>query len=379
MDSKRGQDRESRNEYVDFSSVIEYDHLSDDDVVSECSCSTCSTCSTCEICEDGEEIGESDEEFDISDVTEQDNRLCYHNMTDSVQSKGIPAAHIIDKRNILRCNETKARETEHFIIEKFENHMVLKADASHVRNEGINSDRPSQELLLGGNRRKKKVTFLDSSSSSDDVASGELASISGFSDSSNSDSHPAPRQNGVHLELNEDWNLASPRADAKLKNSQSEGEMEREYYRLKNVLKTFDPLKLHVILKHALKSKDPEVVGALATLLPKSKFTADTVHCVRCHKEYDPHFGRKKCVLYHPEKSVWKVSQNSESANFECSICSKRFRWKGAWEYKVTNATEHNRGVCFEGVHTPSPDEVSYQPTGAAQCCEDKGCIVFYV
>ena len=162
-------------------------------------------------------------------------------------------------------------------------------------------------------------------------------------------------------------------------NNLPEGEMKREYHRLSAVLKTIDPLKLHAILKHSLKAKDPDAIIALGTLLPKSKFTADTIHCVRCHKEYDPHYGRKRCTLYHPEKDVRRISNNSQGTKFKCSLCSTTFTVKGTWVYKLSNATEQDCGICFDGAHTPDPAEVSYQPSGAAQCCEDKGCIEFYV
>lgn len=267
------------------------------------------------------------------------------------------------------------------ILEKFRNVVVLKADASQFKNGGylINGEQNPGEILLGGKQRKKKVHFMDSSSSSDDVNQAEAFSISSLSDCSTSGSFPIydqPPPKGEPFVQKEHENLEHGRHKSDL----NEGEMQREYHRLRSVLKTIDPLKLHAILKHSLKAKDPETIMALGTLLPKSKFTADTVHCVRCHKEYDPHFGKKRCTLYHPEKDVWKVSQNSQGATFKCSLCSTAFTLKGAWDYKLCIANEQDCGVCFEGLHTPDPNEVRYQPSrGAAQSCEDKGCIVFYV
>ena len=262
--------------------------------------------------------------------------------------------------------------------------MVLSSDDAQFKNGEylMNGEKNSNEILLGGKQRKKKVHFMDSSSSSDDVAydvaQAEAYSISSLSDSSTSGSYPdciQPLQNGYNYP-----NILKNNQEHKeRKGDLSEGELEREYNRLRAVFKTIDPLKLHGILKHSLKTKNSDVIMALGTLLPKSKFTADTVHCVRCHKEYDPHYGRKRCVLYHPEKDVWKVSQNSEGATFKCSLCSTAFTMKGTWEYKLSQASEQNCGICFDGVHTPDPSYVSYQPSGAAQCCEDKGCIVFYV
>lgn len=223
---------------------------------------------------------------------------------------------------------------------------------------------------------------MDSSSSSDDVTDAtqaEAVSISSLSDSSTSGSFPIydqPPESNQSFFQKEGGIVEHNRH----KNDVSEGEMKREYNRLRSVLKTIDPVKLHAILTHSLKAKDPGTIMALGTLLPKSKFTADTVHCVRCHKEYDPHYGKKRCTLYHPEKEVWKVAQNTQGTNFKCSLCSAAFTLKGVCDYKISSANEQDCGVCFEGFHTPDPNEVSYQSSGgAAQCCEDKGCIVFYV
>jgi len=360
----------------------EYDHdqfTDDDDVGSECSCSTCSTCSTCSIYEDELEPGESYDEEDVQSLGSEkqmpnDFHYCNGNSDllgkKQIQSNGL---HYPGKNGFTTEDE--------FLIDKFANVVVLKGDASHFKNGGylINGEQQSGEILVGGKQKKKKVHFMDSSSSSDDVAHAEAYSISSLSDSSTSGSYPSytqPIQNGYHFAYKDEKSQES----AGHKSDLSEGEMEREYHRLKGVLKTIDPLKLHTILKHSLKAKDPETIMALRTLLPKSKFTADTIHCVRCHKEYDPLYGKKRCVLYHPEKDVWKISQNSQGANFKCSLCLTTFTLKGAWDYKLSNASEQSCGVCFDGVHTPDPDEVSYQPSGgAAQCCEDKGCIVFYV
>lgn len=357
------------------------DQYTDDDDVgsgSDCSCSTCSTCSTCEMCEEeAEEAGESYDDDIPGCAHDLQNGIHHYCNGDSDMDK---MTHVkTDQLHFPAKNGFTS--DDQYIIEKFANVVVLKADASQFKNGGYftGNDPDSQEILLGSKQRKKKVTFLDSSSSSDEVAQAEAYSISSLSDSSTSGSYPGyipPLQNGVHFD---DKKVERDQENGHRSNSLSEGEMEREYHRLRGVLKTIDPLKLHAILKHNLKTKDPEVITALGTLLPKSKFTADTVHCVRCHKEYDPHYGRKRCTLYHPEKNVWKISHNSQGANFKCGVCSTLFTLEGAGDYKLSNATEQNCGVCFDGVHTPDPDEVSYQPTGAAQCCEDKGCIVFYV
>ena len=360
-------------------------YTDEDDLGSECSCSTCSTCSTCEMCK--AELAEELSEEELSyDEDEQEIPGCEHDLQNDIQYSNS------DSDNMEKLMHLQNEELLHFpakngfatdeqlMIEKFANVVVLKADASQFKNGGyFTGDEQSQEILLGGKQRKKKVTFLDSSSSSDDVAQAEAFSISSLSDSSTSGSYSGYVQTDIQNGDHSDKNIVEKDQQKGHRNNLSEGEMEREYHRLRDVLKTIDPLKLHAILKHSLKSKDHETIRALGTLLPKSKFTADTVHCVRCHKEYDPHYGRKRCTLPHPEKDVWKISQNSQGATFKCGSCSTLFTLKGAWDYKLNIMTEQNCGVCFDGFHTPDPDEVSYQPSGAALCCEEKGCIVFYV
>lgn len=382
MESNNAQELVYVNNHEDLTFASDDDQYTDDDELgSECSCSTCSTCSTCEMCE--EELGDAG---DLScDEEEHEFPGCEHDLQNDVHYFNSDSDNM-DKLTHLQSDELHFPAKNGFttddqlLIEKFANVVVLKADASQFKNRGyFTGENQSQEILLGGKQRKKKVTFLDSSSSSDDVAQAEAFSISSLSDSSTCGSYSGYTlpivQNGDHFH---EKKVDKDQEDGH-KNNLSESEMEREYHRLRGVLKTIDPLKLHAVLKHSLKTKDPEAISALGALLPKSKFTADTVHCVRCHKEYDPHYGRKRCTLYHPEKDVWKISQNSQGANFKCGLCSTLFTLKGAWDYKLSNVTEQNCGVCFDGVHTPDPDEVSYQPSGAAQCCEDKGCIVFYV
>ena len=376
MERVEGLDYVNNEEDLTFSSDNDQ-YTDDEDVGSECSCSTCSTCSTCEMCR-AEETGElsyDEEEHDIRGCEHdlQNDIHCFNSDSDNMEKlthfQG-DELHFSSKNGLTTDDQ--------LIIEKFANVVVLKADASQFKNGGyFTGDDNSQEILLGGKQRKKKVTFLDYSSSSDEITQAEAYSISSLSDSSTSGSYPDyahPLQNSEQYDQKVEKDQ-----DDEQKNNSSEGEMEREYHRLRGVLKTIDPLKLHAILKHNLKTKDPEMINALGTLLPKSKFTADTVHCVRCHKEYDPHYGRKRCTLYHLEKDVTKISQNSLGANFQCSLCSTLFTLQGVWDYKLSSVTEQNCGVCFDGIHTPDPDEVSYQPSGAAQCCEDKGCIEFYV
>lgn len=374
MERVEGLDYVNNDEDLTFAS--DNDQYTDDEG-SDCSCSTCSTCSTCEMCH-AEETGELS-----YDEEESDSPGCEHDLPNDIHYFNSDSDNM-EKLTHLQGDELHFSSKNGFttadqlIFEKFANVVVLKADASQFKNGGYftNGDN-SQEILLGSKQRKKKVTFLDSSSSSDEITQAEAYSISSLSDSSTSGSYPdyaQPLQNGDHYDKKIEKDQ-----DEGQKYNLSEGEMEREYHRLRSVLKTIDPLKLHAILKHSLKTKDPETINALGTLLPKNKFTADTVHCVRCHKEYDPHYGRKRCTLYHPEKDVCKISQNSQGADFKCGLCSSLFTLQGVWDYRLSSVTEQNVGICFDGVHTPDPDEVSYQPAGAAQCCEDKGCIEFYV
>lgn len=161
--------------------------------------------------------------------------------------------------------------------------------------------------------------------------------------------------------------------------SSLEGDLNNEHTRLTSVVNNIDPKRLHNYLKRKLKQKDSNTILALGTLLPKRKFKGETLHCVRCHKEYDPKHGDKKCVLFHKEDDVMKISEDESGADFGCEKCGNVFRLEGKWKYKQSSNKKHNCGPCFSGKHTVCTDDVLYEPEGLSKTCEDHGCIVFYV
>ena len=161
--------------------------------------------------------------------------------------------------------------------------------------------------------------------------------------------------------------------------SSLEGDLTNEHTRLTSVINNIDSKRLHNYLKRKLKQNDSNTILALGTLLPKRKFKGETLHCVRCHKEYDPKHGDKNCILFHREDDVMKISEDESGADFGCEKCGNVFRMEGKWKYKESSNKKHNCGPCFSGKHTVCTDDVIYEPEGLSKTCEDHGCIVFYV
>jgi len=161
--------------------------------------------------------------------------------------------------------------------------------------------------------------------------------------------------------------------------SSVEGELTHDHQRLTAVLNSIDPKRLHNYLKRKLEQKDSSTIQALGTLLPKKRFRGETLHCVRCHKDYDPKHGEKSCVLHHQKDDVITISEDDNGADFACERCGSVFRIEGKWKYKESLNKKFNCGPCFSGVHTTSTDEVMQEENGISESCEDYGCIVFYV
>ena len=161
--------------------------------------------------------------------------------------------------------------------------------------------------------------------------------------------------------------------------SSLEGDLSHDHSRLTTVLNSIDPKRLHNYLKRKLEQKDSTTIQALGTLLPKKRFKGETLHCVRCHKEYDPKHGEKTCELYHQKDDVMTISEDEMGADFACERCGSVFRIEGKWKYKESLNKKYNCGPCFTGVHTISTDEILQENNGISKSCEDYGCIVFYV
>lgn len=255
------------------------EQYSDDDFGSECSCSTCSTCSTCELCEEElaeEEFGDSSDEEMRHNVPRCEPNLQFCNSDSDNTEKKIHALN----NELQRTTKNGYKTDEQYIIEKVTNVVVLKADASQFQNGGyITGKGKTQELLLGGKQRKKRVTFFDSSSSSDVQA--EAFSISSLSDSSTSGCCADFNQ---HLQNGDNFDHKTISSDPVKEHSNdlSEGDLDREYHRLKSVLKTIDPSKLLGVLKHSLKLKTwkPSTPWELyfpRTSLPLTLFTVFAV------------------------------------------------------------------------------------------------------
>lgn len=156
-------------------------------------------------------------------------------------------------------------------------------------------------------------------------------------------------------------------------------ELEIEQARLKTVLSNIDPKYLLDYLKRHVKHDDRSFVLNLSKLLPRTKFTGETTHCVRCHKEYDAIYGDQVCVLPHKEHDVILISEDDVTAVYQCESCFSVFSLKGIFQYSRKTVTVNQCGACFIGKHSPDVNEVKYRPEGVAQTCADKGCIVYFV
>lgn len=339
---------------LDFSSENEY---SSDEFSDGCSCSSCcSICSECE-CEMCMEGGS-----ESSSAKEQIHRVNGYGKQQLTRERR-PSALKKMTPHLNRIG-SKLRKVIH------QHKKGKKKEKMNQTNQNINLQMWQAEKQV-----KKRVTFSDVSSSLDEDQNLNSSQSDTIATAN------ASHYNG-HILQEKDFEETLLRQDdskRKLSISTNDKDIEAELFRLQGVLKVIDPQKLHSVLQHSLKKKRPEVVLALAALLPKKKFTADTIHCVRCHQEYHPVYGNNVCNLYHSELSVRKTSEDSFGANFLCQLCGTEFRLNNAWEYTTRINIEQDCGYCYQGIHTPVTEEVDYEPVGVAKSCEDQGCIVFYV
>lgn len=157
-------------------------------------------------------------------------------------------------------------------------------------------------------------------------------------------------------------------------------ELRLERERLKTVLDNIDPRILKEQMKKCLTSGKPSLTNSLRTLLPKNKFTGQTSHCLRCHKDYDRRYGDKTCVLRHPRHDVIMISEDDKSAVFQCDRCTCVFKLEGVFEYDSRNVDIAHCGACYVGTHSDRPSDVEYDPNGFAKHCSEKGCdAIFFV
>ena len=358
------------NEQLDSASECEY---STDEFSDDCSCSSC--CSTCSEC-------------DCEMCIERDLHVCYvdeclvsetSSTVENIQGcNGFNNEQNTNERTVKRTTSALKKVTPNLsrIGNKLKK-VIHKQKKGRRRGKIPDANGHTDSQLWQPTKSvKKRVTFSDVSSSIDE----EQYLYSSQSDTSAN----TPICNGHSLQNTEICNLEQEpphenKSKRKCSISSNDNDMEAELFRLQSVLKAIDPQKLQSVLKHSLKKKRPETVLALATLLPKKKFTADTIHCVRCHQEYHPLYGRTTCTLYHPERGVHKMAENVLGADFLCQFCGINFRVQGGWDYTARTNLRQDCGYCYRGVHTPITEEVDYEPVGIAKSCEDKGCIVFYV
>lgn len=109
--------------------------------------------------------------------------------------------------------------------------------------------------------------------------------------------------------------------------------------------------------------------------------TGDT-HCVRCHKVFDPSSSspaEMRCVLPHPTKSVVPIKRDQYGTDFACLCCRTEFRLPKMAFYEA-GVNSMLTGFCFIGHHTTDQNDIDYQQDGgAALCCEEAGCIEYFV
>lgn len=105
-------------------------------------------------------------------------------------------------------------------------------------------------------------------------------------------------------------------------------------------------------------------------------------HCVRCHKIYDPNSkstAELRCSLPHPTKSVIPIKRDAFGTDFVCLCCRTEFRLPKMAFYEA-GVNSMLTGFCFIGQHTQDASEIDYQQDGgAALCCEEAGCIEYFV
>ncbi|XP_074655260.1 uncharacterized protein LOC141908893 [Tubulanus polymorphus] len=152
--------------------------------------------------------------------------------------------------------------------------------------------------------------------------------------------------------------------------------LSNEFVRLLRILETFDAGALKETLLLRLQTKDPKLIVAMSTILPRQKFPADdAAHCVRCHKQFNPKL-KSNCVLMHPNEKVVKVLSTDSEAIFMCEACNTKFKLPQMFFYDE-NVNSYYAGLCFQGQHTVNPADVLRQ--SAVRSCQDKGCIECYV
>lgn len=184
-----------------------------------------------------------------------------------------------------------------------------------------------------------------------------------------SSSYPSPRRSSAGLS-NLDYKQQDERDVMKY------AHITNEYVRLSDVIDRMHPQQMKEFLKRNLHKKEQKKIIAMSLLFPRQTFPhSERLHCVRCHKEYDPH-EKSNCIIRHPNACVVKSSQDKQGANFRCRACGNDFRLNHMNFYNET-VNSHLSGFCYSGKHTANPREVKYH--SAVRTCEETGCVEYYV
>jgi hypothetical protein len=398
-------------------------HKFDDDyswseTSTSCSCSSCSTCSLCDV-ENGNNA--AFDQFSQMSLQENDNTLMrtidkanrYQTRDDILYSSKNVTAKKYQKSNNSRTATKYSLEQPMTGLESnyttyssgSDKEMTYSSSSSikssMTRNADSSSEISSTEHSTGNTLeldkrkkqvKKKKVTFLETSMSSADQSNHSytcqldahyfrVMPFEGDTLKVIQKPNTIPMQNQCLFQEETGNTIPTDEQNThkvkKLDNLESNKKLSSEYIRLQNILKNIDPFTLQSILRHQLEKKDARTVLTLGRLFPKRSFPAATIHCVRCHKEYNPHFGKMRCELAHPINSLIKLCEEDQTACYRCCVCKKEY-WVNILEDDIAQIKNH-LGFCFIGTHTPTADDVRYAPLGAAKSCEDMGCIEFYV
>lgn len=364
-----------------------------------CSCSSCDTCSLCDICNDEDfrlnvEHGNKNISAKREFVSQERTRLSWsplqedqHSLlsirnenryekrkgllhTSKCSSKYQHTNSIKDRNCTTTCNsEDPMRSLEpNYVMYSSGSDKEINSSVSSSVNSGIikNADSSSEisstenltGLSLNTEKRPKhvkKVTFSETSSKDKRSLWPCPVTVPGQSYSS----------------------FSAGSSKQKVEHSEPNTELSSERIRLQNVLKNIDPFLLRSLMLHQLGKKDTRTIVTLGKLFPKKRYPLDTIHCVRCHNEYNPYNGRMRCKVTHPINAIARLCQKDQLACYSCGVCKKVY-WVNILEDDVSQVINH-LGYCFVGTHSPSVDDVSYFPLGAAKSCEDMGCIEFYV
>ncbi|XP_031559537.1 uncharacterized protein LOC116295762 [Actinia tenebrosa] len=397
----------------DLSSTASGDQLQyveDDNSWSEtsdsCSCSSCGTCSMCDICNvedfrlnvgnkksyaERESAFQESNRLPLSSLQEdQPSLLSIKNQNHYETSKGLSYTSRCSSKNKKHANSdrnctiTSNLQDPIKIVES--NYVLYSSGSDKERNSSFSSSVNSGIINTADSSSENSSTefFTGLPLNTEERPKHEKKVT--FSETFNRDTPsvwPCERnlsnemQNPVKVPGQSYGSLSAGSSKKPIERLDPKTELISECIRLQSVLKNIDPFLLRSLLLHQLEKKDARTILTLGKLFPTKIYPLDTIHCVRCHNEYNPFTGRMGCKVTHPINAIARLCQNDQLACYSCAVCKKEY-WVNILEDDVSKVINH-LGYCFVGTHSPTVDEVSYFPQGAAKSCEDMGCIEFYV